>query len=190
MTGHLALYRPTSASLYWEHCNEEVAQNLSQRRRILWPLGAGLIGALFLTGLYFGIVSWAESPQHAAELFWEDRWIVLPIILGFGIQMALYVILRKRIFLPVAHTGPSGKLTGASGGMSTAAMVACCAHHITDVLPILGLTAAAAFLAQYRIAFMLIGLSMTVLGITFMLAILFRERRKAIQLLNLSTEVV
>lgn len=162
---------------------------MSQRRRLLWPIGAGLLGALLLTGLYFGIVSWAESPQHAAELFWEDRWIVLPIILGFGVQTALYVILRKRLFIPLAHTGPSGKLTGASGGMSTVAMVACCAHHVTDVLPILGLTAAATFLAQYRIAFMLAGLSVTVAGILYMLAILFRERRKVTRMLNPSTEV-
>ncbi|HET6444277.1 MAG TPA: hypothetical protein VFI27_06815 [candidate division Zixibacteria bacterium] len=160
-----------------------------QTKRFLWPVGAGILGVMFLTGLYFGIVSWAESPQHAIELFWEDRWIVFPIILGFGVQMALYVILRKRLFIPVAHTGPSGKLTGASGGMSTAAMVACCAHHVTDVLPILGLTAAAAFIAQYRIAFMIVGLSMTMVGIFFMLTVLFRERRKAIRMLKLSAEV-
>ena len=29
--------------------------------------------------LYFGLVSWAESPQHALDLFREDRWIVVPI---------------------------------------------------------------------------------------------------------------
>ena len=162
---------------------------MSRRKRLLWPIGAGSLGVTFLTGLYFGIVSWAESPQHAAELFWEDRWIVLPIILGFGLQAALYVILRKQLFIPVAHTGPSGKLTGANGGMSTAAMVACCVHHVTDVLPILGLTAAAAFLAEYRIAFMIVGLGMTLVGILLMLVILFRERRKAIRMLELSMEV-
>lgn len=162
---------------------------MSKTKRMLWPIGMGIFGMLFLTGLYFGIVSWAESPQHAAELFWEDRWIVLPIILGFGLQAALYTILRKRLFIPVTHTGSSGKLTGASGGMSTAAMVACCAHHVTDVLPILGLTAVAAFLAEYRVAFMIVGLSMTVVGILFMLVILLREQRKAVQMLKLSTEV-
>jgi hypothetical protein len=141
-----------------------------------------------LTLLYFGIVSWAESPGHALELFWEDRLIVLPIILGFGVQAALYTVLKKRLFLPVADTGPSGALTGASGGMSTMAMVACCAHHVTDVLPILGLTAAATFLAEYRIAFMLVGLGTTLLGILFMLVILFKERRKALQHLAPATE--
>jgi hypothetical protein len=66
-------------------------------------------------------------------------------------------------------------------------MAACCAHHITDTLPILGLTAAAAFLAEYRTAFMLIGLGMTLVGILVMLIILLKEKRKAVQLTALST---
>jgi len=163
---------------------------MTRTKRILWPVGAGILGTGLLAFLYFGIVSWAESPAHALDLFWEDRWIVIPIILGFGVQAALYVILKKRLFVPVTHTGPSGALTGAGGGMSTMAMVACCAHHVTDVLPILGLTAAAAFLAEYRIAFMLVGLGTTVLGIIVMLMILFKERRKAVQLLMPVTEAL
>ena len=67
--------------------------------------------------------------------------------------------------------------------MSTVAMVACCAHHVTDVLPILGLTAAAAFLAEYHIPFMLIGLGTTLIGIAVMLVILLKERRKTIQMM-------
>ncbi|MBE2199520.1 MAG: hypothetical protein IAE79_12980 [Anaerolinea sp.] len=163
---------------------------MTRTKRIIWPLGAGTAGAGLLTLLYFGIVSWAESPQHAIELFWEDRWIVMPIILGFGVQAALYVILKKRLFVPVAHTGPSGALTGAGGGMSTMAMVACCAHHVTDVLPILGLTAAAAFLAEYRTAFMLVGLGTTLLGILVMLIILWKERRKALQMMAPIAEAI
>ncbi|HEX6303283.1 MAG TPA: hypothetical protein VFZ76_03775 [Anaerolineales bacterium] len=157
---------------------------MPKKQRILWPIGAGLAGSIFLTAIYFGIVSWAESPQHAIDLFWEDRLIVIPIILGFGVQMALYTILKKRLFVPVTSVGPSGALTGAGGATSTAAMVACCAHHVTDVLPILGLTAAATFLAEYQTPFMLVGLGTTILGIIVMLFILFRERRKALQHLN------
>jgi hypothetical protein len=156
---------------------------MSTTKRVLYPLTAGLAGALLLTGLYFGIVSWAESPQHAVELFWEERWIVFPIILGFGLQAGLYTILKKRLFVPLASIGPSGPIMGAGGTTSTIAMVACCAHHVADVLPILGLTAAATFLAQYRIAFMLVGLSTTLLGILIMIYILIKERRKAIQMM-------
>jgi hypothetical protein len=140
-----------------------------------------LAGSLFLFSLYLGIVSIAESPQHAIEYFWQNRWIVIPIILGFGVQTGLYLILKKRLFVPVSATGPSGALTGASGATSTIAMVACCAHHVTDVLPILGLTAATTFLSQYRTEFMLVGLGMTLIGIIMMLVILLKERRKAIQ---------
>lgn len=161
---------------------------MSKRKRIAWPVIAALAGSGGLTLLYFGIVSLAESPEHALTLFWEDRWIVLPIILGFGVQAALYVILKKQLYLPVAHTGASTALAGASGGTSTVAMVACCAHHVSDVLPILGFTAAATFLAEYRIPFMLVGLSMTVAGIVVMLITLWRERHKAMQRLVLSTE--
>src|SRR4030066_182154 len=154
---------------------------MSKTWRILLPAGLGLAGSILLFSLYLGLVSLAESPQHAIEFFWQDRWIVIPIILGFGTQAGLYVILKKRLFVPVSNTGPSGTLTGTSGATSTIAMAACCAHHITDVLPILGLTAAATFLAQYRTAFMLVGLGMTLVGIAVMLVILLKERRKAIQ---------
>ena len=74
--------------------------------------------------------------------------------------------------------------------MSTVAMVACCAHHVTDVLPILGLTAAATFLADYRLAFMLVGLGTTLLGIVYMLTILIKERRKALHFAASAVEAV
>lgn len=148
-------------------------------KRILLPIGAAVLGMMFLAGLYFGIMSWAEGFQAAQSLFWADRWFVLPIIVGFGVQAALYTILRFRLFVPVTTVGPSSALMGASGTTSTVAMLACCVHHITDVLPILGLTAASAFLGQYRSLFMWVGLGTTTLGIAFMLYTLYRERRKA-----------
>jgi predicted neutral ceramidase superfamily lipid hydrolase len=163
---------------------------MSKRRRILLPIAAGLTGSIFLTGLYLGIVSWAESPEHAIDFLWQDRWIVFPLLLGFGLQVALYVMLKKRLFIPVSSVGPSGMMTGASGATSTIAMAACCAHHVTDVLPLIGLTAAATFLAEYRTAFMLIGLGTTLIGIVVMLVILVRERRKVLHmsLFRMSTE--
>lgn len=163
---------------------------ISKRTRVAWPVGAGLAGAIALTAFYFTIVSLAESPQHAVEFFWQDRLIVIPIITGFGIQVALYTILKKRLYVPVSSTGLSGPLMGAGGATSGVAMVACCVHHVADVLPILGMTAAAAFLAQYRIAFMGVGLTTTVLGIVIMIIILVRERRRAIQQLQPALEAL
>ena len=163
---------------------------MRNKKRWLIPMGAGLLGGSGLTGLYVGIVSLAESPAHALELFREDWWIVVPIILGFSVQAALYTILRQGYFLPAGVSGASGALTGTSGGVSATAMVACCAHHVTDVLPLIGLTAAATFLAEYRIAFMLVGLGSTFIGIIIMLTILYRERRKATHILATAQEAV
>jgi hypothetical protein len=67
---------------------------------------------------------------------------------------------------------------GTSGGTSVTAMVACCLHHVTDVLPILGLSAAATFLTRYQRPFMLAGLGMNIVGIIVMLVVLYRERKK------------
>lgn len=136
-----------------------------------------MLGALVMGGVYLGIVSLAGSPAHALSLFWEDRALVIPILLGFGLQVGLFTLLKTGLYLPV-HAPASGAVTAAGGGVSTAAMVACCVHHVTDVLPLVGLSAAAAFLANWKVPFMIAGLATNLLGITLMLAALARARRQ------------
>jgi len=136
-----------------------------------------VLGALVMGGVYLGIVSLAGSPAHALSLFWEDRALVIPILLGFGLQVGLFTLLKTGLYLPV-HAPASGAVTAAGGGVSTAAMVACCVHHVTDVLPLVGLSAAAAFLANWKVPFMIAGLATNLLGITLMLAALARARRQ------------
>ncbi len=71
-----------------------------------------------------------------------------------GAQIAVMAELRRRHRLMGAAMG-----AGAVGsGASTAGMIACCAHHLADLLPFLGATAAASFLYDVRLAFMIIGL--------------------------------
>ncbi len=60
-------------------------------------------------------------------------------------------------------------------------MAACCAHHLTDVLPNLGLSGLATFLASYQVLFIVIGVLSNVVGITIML--------ETIQCLDLSRKV-
>ncbi len=166
---------------------------MSWQKRIILPVAAGLAGTFVLSAIYFGLVSWAESLRHALDIFWQDRWIATPILLGFGVQSALYAALKKRLFLPGSidrikgSSIASGASMGAGGTTSTLAMAACCAHHVTDVLPILGITAAATFLARYRTAFLWVGLGTTLVGIAIMLIILMRERKKAERMITLHT---
>lgn len=155
---------------------------MSLKKKILWPLLTGTVGMLSQASLFFGLVSWAETPQHAVDLFRQERWLIFPLFLGFGLQVALFTILKKRLFLPttVYKHSTAAAMTGAGGASSTVAMVACCVHHVTDVLPILGLTAAATFLAKYQSVFMLAALAVTLMGAIFMVFIILKERRKAI----------
>ena len=140
------------------------------------------MGAVMLMGVYLGIVSLAESPKHALSLFWEDKIFVIPIMIGFCIQVGLYTLLRKGWHMPLSVPA-GGATTAASGGVSTFAMVACCVHHIADALPLIGLTAAATFLANWKIPFMILGLISNLIGITVMLAVILKERRRAMQFL-------
>ncbi len=138
------------------------------------PILTGFSGALTLFALYLAIVTIAQGWQHAIELFGQDAWLVIPIMLGFGMQAGLYTYLRKMLR---RGSRRSKMMLGAGGGTSTAAMVACCAHHVADLLPLLGLSAAASFLAAYKLPFMLIGLAMNVLGIVVIWRAIRKEQR-------------
>ncbi len=138
---------------------------------VLWPAAAGLLGSLALVGLYLGLVTLAQGWQHATELIWGDRWLVAAIALGFGTQIGLYVHLRRLVQLH-HRLGQCTALTAAGTGSSSLAMVACCLHHLTDVLPILGLSVAATFLNQYRVPFMLVGIGTNLVGSAVMLRLI------------------
>ncbi len=149
------------------------------RREARWyryrlPVLMGTVSTVALFALYLTIVTIAQDWQHAIELFGQDAWLVIPIMIGFGVQVGLYTYLRG-----VLRRGSrsSKMMMGAGGGTSTAAMVACCAHHVADVLPLLGLSAAASFLAAYKIPFMLIGLAMNVTGIVVIVRTIRKEHR-------------
>jgi hypothetical protein len=141
------------------------------------PILFGLLGTVGLLILYLGLVSLAQGWKHAMELLAEDAWIVGPILAGFGVQVGLYTYLKTVIQAAARGTGA---LAGAGGGTSTVAMVACCAHHVTDVLPLVGLSAAATFLAEYRIPFMLVGLGTNLIGIGVIVMLILRTRRRLV----------
>jgi len=90
------------------------------------PSAPACSGAATLSVVYLGVVSLAGGLSRALELFWEDRLFVVPILLGFGGQAALYTRLR----LAARRARAEGAMTAAGGGLSTAGMIAFCAHHL------------------------------------------------------------
>lgn len=142
-------------------------------RRAALSIALGVLGALALVGVYLGIVTWAQGADHALELLWSDRLFVGFISAGFGTQVGLFTYVR---LLQRAMARESVALAGAGTAASSVSMVACCAHHLADVLPIVGLSGIAMFLVEWRTPLMLLGIGTNLAGIVVMLGQLRRIR--------------
>ena len=136
-------------------------------------IAAGLVGAAALLGLYLGIISLAQGVEHAFSQLAADAAFVGLIAAGFGTQIALFTELRTVDH----HHRAAAAVTAAGTGTSTAAMLACCAHHLVDLLPLVGLSAAAVFLNAYKTPLFLVGIGMNIIGIVVIARQLKRARR-------------
>ena len=132
-----------------------------------WPstaVGATASAAMML--FYVVVVLGASrSVDHLADQVAADWYLLLPIVAGFGVQVGLWVELRRRqrLHREVIAAGTAG------AGASTVGMVACCAHHLAELLPFVGATAAATFLYGYRLPFMLAGVGLNAIAISIAL---------------------
>ena len=131
----------------------------------------GVVAGVALLGVYLGLITLAQGSAHALEQLTSDAPFVGLVAAGFGTQVGLFIELRRT---DRRHRAGAA-VTAASTGTSGAAMLACCAHHVADLLPLLGLSAAAVLLDAYRTPLLLVGLALNVLGI----AVIGRQLRRA-----------
>ena len=127
------------------------------------PIIYGIISGIILLAVYFAILSLANSADHAISQFFSMWYFILALAIGFGVQVSLFTYVRSY------KNALAATSVSVSGGVSTTSMAACCAHHISDILPIIGFSAAAIFLVKYQLVFILIGLFSNLIGINFML---------------------
>jgi hypothetical protein len=145
------------------------SQHAKQAGPFVLPALAGLVAALAMVGLYLGILSALQSPAHAAEQLATDALWVGLVALGFGAQIGMFTHLR--IVLRAAKAVGATAVTGAGTGASTLGMLACCAHHLTDLAPLVALTGASGlsgaigFLTEWKYAFIVFGVGMNAVGI-------------------------
>ncbi len=136
----------------------------------------GLLAGLALIGLYLAIVRiGSASWPHAVELLLTDWYFVAAVTTGFGIQIGLFTHLRRLM----QRNGSVRSATAmAAGGTatSTTSMVACCLHHLADVLPVIGLSGAAVFFTTYKVPVILFGLATNGLGIGMMVRTIRKHR--------------
>ena len=122
----------------------------------------GVLAGAGLMLFYVVVVAGASgSWEHLTDQARQDWYYLVLIVGGFGTQIALMSELRRRHRL---HHGAAAA-SGAGAGASTVGMVACCAHHIADLAPFIGATGAAAFLTDYRIPFMVVGIGVNAIGV-------------------------
>jgi hypothetical protein len=96
----------------------------ARSRAIGVPVSLGLAAAVVMLAVYLTIVGLAQGWAQALSLLNQDKFLIGPITLSFGAQVGLYAYLRAIIRI---RSKGSAAMTGASGGTSTLAMVACCA---------------------------------------------------------------
>ncbi|MBI2765929.1 MAG: hypothetical protein HYX53_08475 [Chloroflexi bacterium] len=140
--------------------------------RTAWlkPLAWGLVAASLLVGFYLAIITVAQDWTHAREQLQTDRWFVAAISIGFGVQVGLFVHLRA------LHARSNAGTMAASTGTSTVAMLACCAHHLADALPLIGLSGAAVFLNDFKGPILWTGIVMNGLGIAYLVRKIWQQR--------------
>lgn len=127
---------------------------------------SAFLGSAGLTLFYFLLTFLvSKSLAHPFEQFLAFQPWMSILIVGFGIQAGLFSLVKKGFFV-----------TGTGAGMSGISMVACCAHHAAEILPILGASGIALFLTIYQKQFLILGIIANLVGIIYMIILLTKRR--------------
>lgn len=136
-------------------------------KRPPWILAVswGVLSALALTLFYvlvlrFSSGSWVHVVFEMRRMWY---WVAL-LSVGFGVQISLAISLHRQATNRTAATVTSAVSTSTSAG----AMLACCAHHLADVLPLLGLSGLAVFLARFQVPLIIFSLLVNLCGIIYL----------------------
>ena len=133
----------------------------------------GILASSILLGVYFAILTFVSGWVFAQSQFADFWYFIVSLVVGFGIQIALYQYIKNLV-----HSGKGmGKVIGVSGTTSTAAMISCCAHYLVNLVPILGVTGLATFAAQYQVKLFWVGILFNIAGIVYMVNRIIKLRK-------------
>ena len=124
----------------------------------------GLAGTVALFILYFGVVSVISGWSFAKNQFSQNWYWLTALSLGFGIQIGLFTYLRA-----LHRTQVAGRGVVISGATSGVAMLACCAHYLVNIIPIIGIAGVATVVGQYQTEIFILGLTANLTGISYLL---------------------
>ena len=141
------------------------------------PSGFGVLAFGLLLAVYFSLLTLVSGWDFTLSEFVRYWFYIVPLAAGFGVQIALFVYLKRLVGTPHG----SGTVAAASGTTSTAAMISCCAHYLANVAPVLGATGIVTFAAQYQVEFFWVGLAFNAAGIAYIANKVFNARKEHVQ---------
>lgn len=133
----------------------------------------GTAAALLLFAFYLLVLLLVNGAAYTLNHLRSYGFLILPLVAGFGLQAALFSHIQSSV-REMRRGAAAG--VAASGGISAGSMVACCAHHLADLLPVLGISGALLFLSEYQALFLVAGLLSNLIGITMMLGIIQEQK--------------
>jgi hypothetical protein len=143
----------------------------------------GILGSLGLFVFYYlTLLVITKDPTHPlVQMKLYQPWMSL-LIIGFGIQVGFYSLLKNgvQIRLNRKESNEATAVTGTGAAVSGVSMAACCAHHVVDLLPILGVSGAALFLTEYQKELLIVGVIANLFGIVFMTWMLLGKQKPGI----------
>ncbi len=120
-----------------------------------------MFASAILLLVYFAVLTLVSGWGFAQSQFADFWYFIISLVVGFGIQIALYQYIKGLV-----HEGLGmGKVVGVSGTTSTATMISCCAHYLVNLVPIIGITGLATFVAEYQIKIFWVGIFFNIAGI-------------------------
>jgi len=128
------------------------------------PAVAGLAGSAALLAIYFGLLT-LVSDWDFTLLQFEQFWpYITALAAGFGIQLGLFMFLRRSVHAAAR----SGRVVAVTGTTSGVAMLSCCTHYLVNLLPVLGATGLVTLVGQYQVELFWFGLAANLAGIVYM----------------------
>jgi hypothetical protein len=144
-------------------------EQIKKRMVAAKAFGWGVLGSLGLLIFYFvTLFLVTKDLQHPWQQFLLFQPWMSFLVVGFGIQVGLFSLLKSN--------NEARAVTGAGAGVSGVSMAACCAHHVVDVLPLLGATGLAVFLGEYQKELLIFGVVANLIGIGVMIRLIKRSR--------------
>lgn len=116
-------------------------------------------------------------------------WMSL-LIVGFGIQYGLYRLMKHGVRFSAEEKADAGVVTGAGTTVSGIAMIACCAHHAVELLPFLGVSAAALFFVEFQTELLVLGVVANIMGSLVMVWLLTGKKPPGEFVRNMSYRIL